>query len=184
MRRQGATPCPSRACRGSIFFQQFGLPVRNTASLSRCHRYRYALWRSWDDTRPQLMFIGLNPSTADARHDDPTLIRCMRFASDWGYGAVCMGNLFAWRATDPGQIRKVDDPVGPRNDHWLRRLAGESTLVVAAWGNDGNYRQRATRVRKMLPDMRCLKMNRGGEPAHPLYQPATARPQPLASADE
>ncbi len=155
--------------------------MKNTARLSRCRTYRYALWRTWDDTRGRVMFVGLNPSTADETHDDPTLRRCMNYARDWGYGGVCMANLFAYRATDPGELRRVRDPVGPRNNRWLRQLADEAALVVAAWGNDGAYLDRSSKVRELLPGLHCLNLNRSGEPAHPLYQRADRRPLPLES---
>jgi hypothetical protein len=77
------------------------------AVLSECRTYRYALWRIWDQTVPYAMFIGLNPSTADESNDDPTLTRCMGFAKSWGYGGVCMANLFALRSTDPTALKTV-----------------------------------------------------------------------------
>ena len=150
--------------------------LRNTAHLSRCRRYRYALWRTWDAQLPTVLFIGLNPSTADEKADDPTLIRCMRFARDWGYGGVCMANLFAYRATDPAAMKRAANPVGLANNRWLQRLAGEAGLVVAAWGNDGDYLNRAARVRALLGPLHCLARNRSGQPAHPLYQRADTTP--------
>jgi hypothetical protein len=125
------------------------------------------------------MFIGLNPSTADESTDDPTLIRCINFAKSWGYGGVCMANLFAFRATDPSDMKATEDPTGARNNHWLKLLATESDLIIAAWGNDGSYLQRSKQVRKILPEMHCLKLNKSGEPAHPLYQKANLRPIPF-----
>ncbi|GHX72979.1 hypothetical protein VCSRO16_3593 [Vibrio cholerae] len=78
--------------------------MKNTAELSKCRKYRYALWRTWDSDKPFAMFIGLNPSTADEKNDDPTLRRCINFAKSWGYGGVCMANLFAFRATCSGTV--------------------------------------------------------------------------------
>jgi len=153
--------------------------VKNTAKLSRCRRYRFALWRTWDDSKPYAMFVGLNPSTADETSDDPTLVRCMNFARSWGYGGVCMANLFAFRATDPGEMKAADDPVGRRNNQWLKKLAADAGIVVAAWGNDGAYLDRAAEVRALLPGLHCLKMNKSGQPAHPLYQPASRLPVPM-----
>lgn len=150
--------------------------MRTDAALSQCRTYRYALWRVWDETRPLTLFIGLNPSTADETSDDPTIRRCIGFARDWGYGGVCVANLFAYRATYPADLKAAPDPVGPENDRWLRRLAGEAELVVAAWGNDGAHMGRSLIVADLLPGMKCLKTNRSGEPAHPLYQPGSARP--------
>lgn len=101
----------------------------------------------------------------------------MRFASDWGYGGVVMANLFAYRATQPSELKLAMKPVGPRNNRWLRDLAAEADLVIAAWGNDGVFLNRASAVRKMIPELHCLKINASGEPAHPLYIPATQKPR-------
>ncbi|MBB3167330.1 DUF1643 domain-containing protein [Simiduia aestuariiviva] len=154
--------------------------MKNTAHLSPCRTYRYALWRTWDDNLPPVMFIGLNPSTADEQQDDPTLRRCINFAKSWGYGGVIMANLFAFRATDPAHMKQAEDPVGPQNNRWLRKLAQQSALVVAAWGNDGDYRQRATQVCQRIANLHCLKINGSGAPGHPLYQRANCQPLPYA----
>lgn len=81
------------------------MSVQKDARLSSCRAYRFALWRIWDQSMPYAMFIGLNPSTADETRDDPTLVRCGNFARQWGYGSVCMANLFALRATGPRALR-------------------------------------------------------------------------------
>jgi hypothetical protein len=178
----GSLPCDksatSRTTMRSNFTSGCGLgPQRgNTARLSTCRRYRFALWRTWDANAGRVMFIGLNPSTADETTDDPTLVRCMNFARYWGYGGVCMGNLFAFRATQPESMKAAAEPVGRRNDYWLRKLAGESDLVVAAWGNDGDYLNRSHTVRGIVPSLYCFKLNGSGEPAHPLYQRADSVP--------
>ena len=147
------------------------------ANFSRCRRYRYTLWRRWDPEGPLVMIIGLNPSTADARQDDPTIRRCIGFARDWGYGGLVVTNLFAFRATYPADLKAAADPVGPRNDAWIRRMAGQVEIIVAAWGNDGLWLDRSERVQKMLAGrLHCLRLNAGGEPAHPLYLPAGLNP--------
>lgn len=96
------------------------------AHLSACGAYRYALRRTWDPARPAALFVGLNPSTADAERDDPTTRRCVRFARDWGFGGLLVGNLFAYRATRPRDLRAAAEPVGPENDWWLAALAREA----------------------------------------------------------
>jgi len=146
--------------------------MRSGAHFSRCRKFRYALWREWDATRPVVMMIGLNPSTADATRNDPTIRRCMGFARDWGYGAVWVTNLFAYRATYPADLKAAPDPVGPRNDLWLRRVARRADTLVAVWGNDGAMQGRSDRVRAMF-DARLyvIRINGSGEPAHPLYLP-------------
>ena len=113
--------------------------MKTDAKLSECRQYRYALWRTWDDSKPYAMFVGLNPSTADETDDDPTIRRCIVFAKDWGYGGLCMANLFAYRATDPSNMFSAQDPIGPQNDVWLERLAKDAGIVVAAWGNHGGH---------------------------------------------
>ena len=143
----------------------------------RRRQYRYGLWRIWDRAQPAVMFIGLNPSTADATLDDPTLVRCMGFARSWGYGGVYTANLFAWRATDPRDMKSAKQPVGPDNDRVILDLAQRVDKVVAAWGNDGAWLDRADAVRALLPELYYLKMNRSGQPAHPLYLPKHLKPQ-------
>lgn len=90
-----------------------------------------------------------------------------------------MANLFSYRATDPEVMLLAIDPVGKDNDRWLSDLSGQAGLVVAAWGNSGSYMGRSEQVRKLVPNLHCLKMNKSGEPAHPLYQKASLRPVPL-----
>ena len=150
--------------------------MKTDARLSPCRKYRYALWRTWDDSKPYAMFIGLNPSTADETGDDPTIRRCIGFAKDWGYGGLCVVNLFAYRATLPADLKVAPDPVGPPNDKWIRKSASRAGIIVAAWGNDGCFLGRSSRVKEILPNVMCLKLNKTGEPAHPLYQPKSAMP--------
>lgn len=148
---------------------------------SPCRTYRYALWRDFGDLAGEgyAMFIGLNPSTADEVSDDPTIRRCIAFAKSWGYGALCMTNLFAFRATDPVDMKAVADPVGPENDYHLQRLASGAGVVVAAWGVHGTHRQRDTAVRSMMPKLHCLRKTGDGHPGHPLYLPKILTPIPL-----
>lgn len=149
------------------------------AILSSDDRYRYALWRAWQPCSQWLIFIGLNPSTADAEEDDPTIRRCVAFGKAWGYHGILMLNLFAYRATKPVDMLAVVDPVGPDNDHFLRHYASMSPEVVAAWGAHGAHRGRDMQVRSMLYGrLKCLRVNRDGSPAHPLYLPGSLTPQP------
>ena len=154
------------------------MPLQKGAEFSPCRKYRYALWRIWDEERPYLLFICLNPSTADEVTDDPTLIRCMNYAWSWGYGGVYMANLFAYRATKPANLLSAQDPIGADNNKWLRELSRNAELVVAAWGNLGTHLGRAQEVVQLLPNLHCLKINKSSEPAHPLYLRADLRPFP------
>ncbi|MEI8668573.1 MULTISPECIES: DUF1643 domain-containing protein [Pseudoalteromonas] len=153
--------------------------MKNTAELSECRKYRYALWRTWDATKPIVMFIGLNPSTADENNDDPTLIRCINFAKFWGYGGVCMSNLFAYRATEPRDMKAAKDPIGSNNDAWLTKLSNDAQLVICAWGNDGSFLKRSKQILELMPNLNYLKLNKSGEPAHPLYLSAKLKPIPM-----
>ena len=145
-----------------------------TATISDCGRYRYTLERHWDGDKPAVLFVMLNPSTADAERDDPTIRRCISFAKDWGYGSLLVGNLFAWRATDPKELFGVEDPVGPENDVALAGMRDRARLVVCAWGANrvAHGTTRADSVRGMLGQSRALGLTRAGAPRHPLYVPA------------
>lgn len=149
-----------------------------SAVFSPCRKYRYALWRKWDDRLDAKMvaFIGLNPSTADETQDDPTIRRCIGFAKAWGYGSLCMLNLFAFRATDPKEMLAADDPVGPDNDFTIQRMSLRVDCV-AAWGTHGTHRGRDKAVRGMVENLHYLRLTKDGHPAHPLYLPATLTPQ-------
>lgn len=155
--------------------------MKSGAHFSRCRNFRYALWREWKADAPKVMMIGLNPSTADAIRNDPTIRRCIGFARNWGFGGVWVLNLFAFRATYPSDLKAAIDPVGPRNDEWIRHVARKVDRVVAVWGNDGAFLGRSTRIRGMLGDrLEVIRVNAGGEPAHPLYLPGHLEPVPWA----
>lgn len=155
---------------------------------SPCRKYRYTLWREWSmehvegataDDENYVQFIGLNPSTADETLDDPTIRRCKAFAKSWGYKAMCMTNIFAWRDTDPEQMKKQIEPVGIDNDRWITEIASQAHVIVAAWGKHGKHMYRANAVKRLIPNVKCLKKNGDGSPQHPLYLPATLQPIPL-----
>lgn len=152
-----------------------------SAHFSACRRYRYDLWRRWADG-PYCMFIGLNPSTADESADDPTIRRCIGFARTWGYSALCMTNLFAFRATDPKVMKSEEFPIGGHeNDIALRSLADGAGVVIAAWGVHGAHQDRASAVIKMIPKLHCLGLSKDGHPRHPLYLKGDCLPVPLIS---
>lgn len=143
--------------------------MQSDAAFSPCGRYRYKLWRVWDDARPPVLFVMLNPATADATQNDPTIRRCIGFARDWGYGGVRVGNLFAWRTPYPEVLRKAEDPVGRDNDSALHELARGAALVIAAWGVHGAWGDRAQAFRREFAQpLHALGITKSGEPAHPL----------------
>ena len=153
--------------------------MKTDAVLSECRKYRFALWRIWDKSKPNVMFICLNPSGADENNDDPTVRRCINYTQTWGYGGLCIGNLFAFRSTKRTELFSARDPIGKGNNEWLIKLAQESSLVVAAWGNYGAYLGRSKEVMRIIPNLHYLKMNKTGEPTHPLYLKKTLRPTPI-----
>jgi len=143
------------------------------AVFSRDRVHRYWLWRTFDRGIGRVAFIGLNPSTANEVRDDPTVSRCIRYAQEWGFGRLDMLNVFAFRATDPKEMRAAPDPVGPDNDEWLLGITGEVDLVVAAWGTHAAHLGRGPQVRELLGGIQLhhLGLTRGGYPYHPLYRP-------------
>lgn len=152
------------------------------ATLSPCGTYRYTLSRIWDASLPAALFIMLNPSTADASVDDPTIRRCRSFATREGCGALTVVNLFALRATDPGELTTHPDPVGPDNDtHIALALGKQPEVVIAAWGALPFARARAAAVTSILAptwQVNCLGTTKSGDPRHPLY---VRGDQPLAA---
>ena len=147
-----------------------GILVNKNATFSDCRKYRYALSRTWDGKKKTVLFIGLNPSTADENIDDPTIRRCINYAQNWGYGSLLMVNLFAYRATIPTELKNVKNPIGNDNDLHITELLKKADLAVAAWGNEGSLLNRDKDVKKIIPKLMCLKINKSGQPAHPLYQ--------------
>lgn len=156
------------------------------AVFSPCRRWRYLLWRRWDEARPVANFLMLNPSTADEVKLDPTCSRARDYAERWGYGALIVTNIFAFRNTNPGQMKAAKDPVGPGNDAAIVRAAKESALVVCAWGNHGSHLFRSREVFEKLKankiSLHALRINANGEPAHPLYLPGKLQPISWAGA--
>lgn len=153
-----------------------GRGAERSAVLSPCRTYRYALWRRWGPGN-YAMFIGLNPSTADETRDDPTIRRCVSFARSWGFDALCMTNLFAYRATKPRDMLEAADPVGPENDFALAAMSITAGVVVAAWGAHGVFAGRAAVVRRQVANLHYLRLTKDGHPGHPLYLPANLKPQ-------
>lgn len=147
----------------------FDTAIIKGARFSDCRAYRYQLWRIWDEGRPYLNVIGLNPSTADETRDDPTIRRCIGYAKRWNYGGLFMTNIFAYRATLPAVMKKQVEPVGSDNDRWLIETAANAGFVLAAWGIHGKHQQRDAHVLQLLTNLHCLGTNDDGTPKHPLF---------------
>ncbi len=153
--------------------------ISQKARFSRCGRYRYSLRRRWSTGGGTVLFIGLNPSTADQQRDDPTIRRCVAFANFWGFNAMEIVNLFAFRATYPSDLKKSIDPIGHDNDRWINTAFGRSDLAVACWGNEGVFMDRGHQIMRKYAGLSCLKLNQTHQPAHPLYLKADLLPTPL-----
>lgn len=155
------------------------------ADFDRTRRYRRRLWRRWSDGQGRACFIMLNPSTADAEREDPTMRRCAAFARDWGYAGFDAVNLYDFRATDPRDLFAAPRPCSRANDPAILAAATGADLVVAAWGA-GAKPDRAEAVVSTLHAaglrLHALALTRAGEPRHPLYLRRDARPSPFTPA--
>lgn len=148
------------------------------AAFSPCRTWRYALWRAWRDSSDArwpvkvVVFVGLNPSTADERVEDPTIRRCLRFARDWGGSSLVMLNAYGFRATDPQDMKSAFEPIGERNDATIAAYCAVASVVVVAWGTHCDA-ERAARVAEIVRQAgavpQCLGVNKDGSPKHPLY---------------
>jgi hypothetical protein len=157
--------------------------LRRDALFSPCGSYRYRLTRRWAEA-PTVAFIMLNPSTADGSVDDPTIRRCIGYAKTWGYGALAVGNLYAFRATEPEELRQARDAIGSDNDLHLECLAQSAARVVCAWGT--GRPAHAARIETVIGLLRrchaglmALRLTKSGQPVHPLYQRADLVPVPF-----
>jgi hypothetical protein len=139
------------------------------AEISECGKYRWKLWRIWDETKPCVLWIMHNPSTADSERDDPTIRRCISFAKTWGYGGIYVGNLFPYRATLPFQLlgKPIDEICPPfENFRHIQEMVGKCDLHILAYGNPA--------IKDCTPELfdkhwHYLKATKLGNPCHPLY---------------
>lgn len=158
-----------------------GGPKSSGAVLSRCGRYRYLLWRRAIGPWPFQAFAMLNPSTADANVDDPTIRRCIGFTPE-GMSGPLVWNLFALRATDPNAMKAAEEPVGHLNDSAIDLALSLSARTIAAWGTHGAHLGRARRVLRRCgavnAELHTLKRTKEGHPSHPLYLGADLKPDP------
>jgi hypothetical protein len=159
----------------------------SVATYSDCEAYRYNLTRVWDPTGPRAAFVMLNPSTATERQNDPTVERCERRARTLGFGAFRVLNIFAWRATDPREMRAAADPVGPGNDAAILAAMTWADQVICAWGTHGAHLDRGPQVERMLRratdrTLFHFGLSKHGHPKHPLYIGYTVQPAPWHDA--
>lgn len=153
----------------------------SVAVYSDCEAYRYSLTRVWDETGEKGLFIMLNPSTATEVQNDPTVERCERRSRALGYGAFRVLNIFAYRATDPRDMRRAEDPVGPENDAALLQGLDWADRVICAWGTHGEHLGRGPEVAALLKgtgrELLHLGLSKAGHPKHPLYIGYKVQPQ-------
>lgn len=167
---------------------QPSLLVDSGADFSPCGKFRYRLWRTWDAALPVLVFLMLNPSTADALANDATVTRCINRAMALGYGGVIVVNIFALRSTNPKALRVRESlatqlAVGVDNDATILKEC-DGRRVICAWGAHGRLFGRGTAVLRLLKaggvQTECLAVNADGTPKHPLYVGNDVEPIPYA----
>ncbi len=154
--------------------------MKKGAIISECGKYRYQLWRIWDESLPKVLFIMHNPSKADADNDDPTIRRCIGYAKFWGYGGIYVGNLFPYRATDPNELKKLSvSELWPiENIKHTSQLKAKCKTYILAYGNpfDKSFTPSPDFIDA---DWKCLKLTKSGNPCHPLYLKSDLVPIPL-----
>ncbi len=147
--------------------------LERDAVISDCGRYRYLLRRTWDPAKPRALVIMLNPSTADAEIDDPTIRSLIRLLRGHGYGSFEVVNVFGLRATDPTELSKAGDPVGPRNQAIVEGALGRCDVAICAWGAHPMAREASIEIRNAIrswrPAIYCFGKTKDGAPKHPLY---------------
>lgn len=149
--------------------------MEKNAVISDCGNYRYSLSRIWNSTKPTILFVMLNPSTADANQDDNTIRRCINFCKSWGYGGLVVCNLFAYRSTNPFELLNIIDPQGDDNFSSLEYYAQLSEIIVCAWGNEPvlkkipDHRKIVEFIYQKKAKVHFLELSKNGVPKHPLY---------------
>jgi hypothetical protein len=161
------------------------------AIISECGQYRYWLRRTWDD-KPPVVFVMLNPSTADAEEDDPTIRKCVRLAKHWNHGGIYVVNLFALRSSSPYGLKKVDDPIGPKNDTHIDATVlatvGIGGKAIVSWGaslSQSGFKHIKRLYRRMDEvlgllkgvDLHCVGKTDEGFPRHPLFVREDTQPE-------
>lgn len=164
--------------------------IKKSAVISPCGKYRYSLSRIWDHSADQIIFVGLNPSTADADKDDPTIRKLVAYSKRWGYGGFTIVNIFAYRSTDPALLLTLDKTtaIGELNGMYLRKYLGQQIIdkkkyfpeVVIMWGTKGYIHDQHKSILEWLQfleqELHCFELSKDGYPKHPLYLPLNLKP--------
>ena len=143
------------------------LEIGAGVEFSECRKYRYKLWRVWDDNLPIVMCIGLNPSTANAIKNDPTITNLSKMLKILGYGGFYMMNLFAFISSHPADMLTCADAIGD-NDIKLKEVSEICDEVIFCWGNFKQADERIKEVLPKYPNAKCFGLTKSGKPFHPL----------------
>lgn len=146
------------------------------AVFSNDKRYRYQLKRIWNVDLPQVLFIGLNPSTGDNQKNDPTIKRLMGFTKRWGYGGFTLCNLYAYCTPSPKKLFTKSYPIGSKNDQWIQKSLSGMDRIVLIYGNHGKKHNRDKAVLSLLDAPYCIAISKLRMPKHPLYLKYTSAP--------
>lgn len=159
--------------------------LESGAIFSRNRKYRYRLWRKWNEHKPNVVFLMLNPSKADAERNDQTIRTCIGMATRFGFGSLEVVNLFALCATYPEELRQARDPVGKLNNRYIVESVSSAEQVILAWGNHGELLGRSAEVLELIAEheakLFCLGATKSAQPRHPLYTPASRSLRPYSS---
>lgn len=160
--------------------------MQKDATISECGKYRYSLVRRWGNKGGLVVWVMLNPSTADSNLDDPTIRRCMKFTERFGHNAMMVVNLFAFRSSDPRKLSDAPSPIGPENHKWVLGALFSGSLLVAAWGAlklpfPEFMKYTIRRLGQEGYTLKCLGKTKNGSPCHPLYLKGDARLIPWAA---
>lgn len=155
--------------------KKIDLTIPTGAIFSDDGQHRYALWRVWSQVRQPLMFIGLNPSTANGTMNDPTITRLMVRAELEGFGGLLAGNLYALVSSIPSPLTWREDAIGDEADDYIRQMVSLASRVLCAWGSFPAAKKRVDAVLNMIPEPYCLGINGDGQPKHPLYIPYSTK---------
>lgn len=145
------------------------LGMSGNAVFDSSGEYRYWLQRKWDDLKAKVSFIMLNPSVADSEWDDRAVQRCIFFARNWGFGSVEIVNLFAYQTESPKILKSVMEPIGKDNDKYILETLKNADIIIAAWGNDGAFRNRYKEILTLVQDydLHCMGITAESQPKYP-----------------
>ena len=140
--------------------------IKRHALLSKDKKYRYSLKRIWNNDKPKVLFIMLNPSLADNYKDDPTIRRLIKFAKLYGYGGFYVGNLFSYITPYPSELLDKDLMFSKKNIHEIKKMTGLIKDVVYGWGNSF---EEPEWLKQIISNPKCFGKNKNKTPKHPLY---------------